>query len=48
MAYASREKMENTVFKLVDATNFRAYGDGLIKSYMRGFFFNFFLFFKYH
>ena len=44
MAYASREKMENTVFKLVDATNFGAYGDGLIKSYMRVIY----LFFKYH
>ena len=39
MAYATREKMENTFFKLVDATNFGAYGDGLIKSYKRVFFF---------
>ena len=38
MAYVTREKMENTFFKLVDATNFGAYGDGLIKSYKRGFF----------
>ena len=41
MTYATRQKMENTFFKLVDATNFRAYGDGLIKSYKRGFFFFF-------
>ena len=41
MAYATREKMENTFFKLVDATNFGAYGDGLIKSYKRVFFFFF-------
>ena len=41
MANVTREKKENTFFKLVDATNFGAYGDGLIKSYKRGFFFFF-------
>ena len=43
MTYTTREKMENTFFKLVDATNLGAYGDGLIKYYKRVFFFQ-----KYH